>query len=116
MISRYRSSRPAMASAPLDREETLGGRERLDERVDVGFVVVDVERRSGGGGNAEDAHQGLRAVMPGPDADPVLVDDLGDVVGVDALEQERDRRSPPFHVGGTVDRQAVPEPLLEGPK
>src|SRR5450759_5462586 len=113
MISRYRSSRPAMSSAPLDREESLGGRERLDERVDVGLVVVHVERRPGGGRHPEHPHQRLRAMMPGSNAHAVLVDDLGDVMGVDALEQERDRRAARLSVARSIDGEAGTETVLE---
>ena len=40
--------------------------------------------------NAEAAHQRLGAVMPGADADPFAVEQLGDVVGVHPGDGERD--------------------------
>ena len=39
------------------------------------------------------AHQRLRAVMPGSHADPLTSEDLADVVGMRAVERERDERA-----------------------
>src|SRR5438128_7841759 len=50
--------------------------------------VVDVEGCAGGGGNAKPAHQDLRAMMAGADADPVLVEHLGKIMGVDVRVPE----------------------------
>src|SRR5690606_759588 len=70
--------------------EELGGRiDGVAQGVNVGFVVVDVQRGPGGGRRAEDLHEGLGAVVAGPHADPVLVEHLGEVVGVDVAELER---------------------------
>src|SRR4051794_40828012 len=72
-------------------EELRGGFEGVGEGVDVPLVVVQVQRRPGGGAHPQLAHEGLGAMVPGPDAHGVLVEDLGDVVGVQALEGEGDR-------------------------
>ena len=94
-------------------EELLGLGERLDEHVDVGLVVVDVERRPAGGRHAELAHQRLGAVVAGAHADGVLVEHLADVVGVDAVEQERDRAAAHVDVERAVDRERVGEAVAE---
>ena len=57
--------------------------ERIGQGVDVGLVVVEVERRPGGGADAEPAHERLGAVVAGAHAHAVLVEHLGDVVRVD---------------------------------
>ena len=78
--------------------------EGVGQRVDVGLVVVDVERRPGGGAHAEHAHQRLGAVVAGPHAHAVLVEHLGDVVGVDVAEGERQHAAPLGRLGRAVDR------------
>ena len=88
--------------------------ERVDQGVGVGFVVVNVERSAGRGGDSEHAHERLGAVVAGAHAHGLLVDDLRDVVGVDAVEQERDRPAPHVGVERAVDREVVAEALLEG--
>ena len=65
--------------------------EALDQAVDLLAGRVDAEAGAGGGGDAEPLHQRLGAVVAGADRDAVAVEDLGDVVGVDALELEGDR-------------------------
>ena len=83
--------------------------ERVDEGVGVGFVVVNVERRARRGGDAQHAHERLGAVVAGAHADGLLVDDLGDVVCVDALEEERDRTAAHRGVERSVDLEVVAE-------
>ena len=85
--------------------------ERVDEGVGVGVVVVNVERRAGGGGDAEHAHQRLGAVVAGPHAHGLLVDDLRDVVGVDAVEEERDGAAADGRCRRAVDREVVAEAI-----
>ena len=72
------------------KEEVGGGVERVGQRVDVGLVVVDVERGPGGGADAEHPHERLGAVVAGAHAHAVLVEHLGDVVRVDVVEGERE--------------------------
>ena len=50
--------------------------------------------------HAEPVHQHLGAVVAGADRDAVAVEDLGDVMGVDALELEGDRADPVRRPGG----------------
>ena len=73
------------------------------EGVDVGLVVVDVERRAGGGGDAELAHQGLGAVVARPHAHAVLVEHLGEVVGVQVAVGEAEHAAAGGRLGRAVD-------------
>jgi len=57
--------------------------QRVGQGIDIRFVVVQVERRPCRGRDAQTAHERLGAVVPGPDADPHLVENLGQVVGMD---------------------------------
>ena len=68
--------------------------------------VVDGEGRARGGGDAEAAHQRLRAVVAGAHADALAAEDLADVVRVGALERERDQRAAVGGVGRPVQREA----------
>src|SRR5437667_608588 len=61
-----------------------------DERVDVVEIVVDVEGGPRGRGKIEALHEGLGAVMPGTDADPLDIEDRGNVVRMGAVDRERD--------------------------
>ncbi len=72
-------------------------REAVDERVDARSRVVCAAKLARVvARHAEPAHQRLRAVVAGADADLVAAEDLGDVVRVDAVERERtSRRAPP---------------------
>ena len=67
-----------------------GVEQALDQAVDLLAGGVDAEAGAGRGGDAEALHQRLGAVVAGADGDAVAVEDLGDVVGVDALELEGD--------------------------
>ena len=78
----------------------------VDERVDVGGLVVDADARARGRADAEAAHQRLRAVVAGADADAVAVDQLGDVVRVDALDREGGEPAAPLGLGRADDAQA----------
>ena len=81
--------------------------EALDQAVDLLGRRVDAEAGAGGGGDAEAVHQRLGAVVAGAHRDAVAVEDLGDVVGVDALELERDRAErAPGERGRAEDAQA----------
>src|SRR3954447_16348612 len=116
MISRYRSSRPGMTVAPPPRSETediAGTVERIGQRVDVVFVVVQVEAGPGGGVDAETAHQWLGAVMTGAQADVALVEHLRQVVRVDVAESEAERRSANLDVGRAVKADVVAVPTDE---
>ena len=69
--------------------------EAADQRVDLGRRVVQVERRPRGRRYSEPQVERAGAVVPDPHGDAVhVVEDLPDVVGVDALQRERDRAAP----------------------
>ena len=61
-----------------------------DQRVDVLRDVVGAEARARGRGDAQTGHQRLRAVVAGADAHAAAPEQLADVVGMDALDGERD--------------------------
>ncbi len=77
----------------------------VEQPIDVGIRVERRERRPIGGVGAEAAHQRLRAVVAGADADALAAEDLADVVGVHAVEHERDQPATVAGVGRSVDRQ-----------
>src|SRR5438270_733890 len=68
----------------------VGFVERLVQGVDVGFVVVNVERRSSRRSDPETPHQGLGTVVAGPHAHAGFIEHLRDVVGMDAVVAEGD--------------------------
>ena len=97
----------------LNREELLSLRQRFDQRVYVGFVVVHVERGSRRRRNAELTHQRFRTMVAGSYAHGVLVEDLAHVVRMDPVEQERHRPASTVEVGRTVDREALAKAIAE---
>ncbi len=58
----------------------------LEEAVDLLGDRVEVEARPVRGGDAEPSYQRLTAMVPGADRDAPPVEDLGDVVRMDALD------------------------------
>jgi MFS family permease len=76
--------------------------EAVDQPLHVGRGVVHREGRPRGRAYAQLAHQRLRAVMPGSHADPLTPEDLADVVGMRAVERERDERAAVGRSRGTV--------------
>ncbi len=87
--------------------------EGVHEGVDVGFVVVHVQRRPRRRRHPEPPHEGLGAVVSGADADPALVEHLREVVRVNALVGEGDHPAAHGQVVGAVDRDAVAVALTE---
>ena len=88
------------------RRPLPGGVQPGDQLVDVVLVGVHVERGAGRRGELQVRHQRLGAVVARPDRHPVLlVDDGGDVVGVDVAEREADRPAPLVDVVWPVDHQ-----------
>jgi MFS family permease len=81
------------ASPALEGEDPADVAQPFDEPVDVVDRVVHRKRRSRGRRYAELAHQRLRAVVPGADADSLATEDLADVVRVGTLERERHERA-----------------------
>jgi MFS family permease len=101
-VTRGRAGHPA---ANLERQHPPDVAQPVDQPIHVRHGVVHGERRARRGMDTELAHQGLRAVMPGANADAPRPEDLADVVGVRAVQHERDQRAP---IGGrarTVQRQ-----------
>ena len=96
---RYRPSCAVERSGKA--EPAPGFKKGIDETVDVIVGVVEVERRPSGCRNLEVSQQRFGAVMSGSDLDPVLIEDGGDVVGVDVGELEADGTSPPCRVRRT---------------
>lgn len=78
----------------LKRQHVADPAESGDQPVHVLDGVVHRERRPRRRRYAELAHQRLRAVMPGADADPVATEDLRDVMRVGARQREGDHRAP----------------------
>src|SRR5262245_52764035 len=89
-----------MSGRPVDRgflvvqrlvraEELLRAPDPGREGVHLVRGVVDRERRARGRGDTELPVQRPRAVMPDPDRDALVVEDLPEVVGVDAVDDER---------------------------
>jgi hypothetical protein len=70
------------ADRPLSEEGT-GLSEGVGQRVDIRFIVIEVQRRPRRGCHAQPTHERLGAVVPGSDADALLIEDLGQVVGMD---------------------------------
>ena len=97
---------PVAGEGPRAVEDAVGDPEGVDQAVDVGFGVVDVEAGAGGGDDAEAGHQWLGAVVAGPDRDVLAVEDAGDVVGVDVGQGEGDDAAAVRRVRRAVDRHA----------
>ena len=66
----------------LRLEAVLNLADRVDQEIDLGRRVVEVEARPGAGGDAEPVVQRLRAMVAGADGDALLVEQLGHVVRV----------------------------------
>src|SRR5687768_1915186 len=69
-------------------EYLLGFPDSIDECVDVFPVVVHVEGRTRGRAYVEPAHERLRAVIAGPDADSIAIQDSREVVGMYVAQSE----------------------------
>jgi MFS family permease len=82
------------ADAALELQYAANGPEPVDQPVHVLAGVVHRERGTRRRRYTELAHQRLRAVMPGANADAPASEDLPDVVRMRALQSERDQRTP----------------------
>src|SRR5262245_20992271 len=98
MKSRYRLSISGRAEDPLRGADAIG------QTVDVVEVVVDREAGARRGRHVEPLHHRLRAVMAGADSDARAVEDLREVVRMDAIDDEAD------HPGMLVRRRRA-EPV-----
>src|SRR4051794_38475190 len=76
----------------LQPKHAADGAEALDQALHVRERVVHGERCARRRGDAEPAHQRLRAVVTGADAHAGAPEDLADVVRVRAVKRERDER------------------------
>src|SRR5215217_51367 len=90
MISWYIDSSCISGPTSHRSEELLGRANSVGQGVDVVVAGVHVERGAGGGRDAVAADDGPRAVVPDADGDAVVVEDLADVVRVDAVDGEGD--------------------------
>src|SRR6188472_3048932 len=84
MKSRYRLSISGGA------EDALRGADGIGQAVDVVEVVVNREAGTRRGRQVVPLHERLRAVMAGADSDPMPVQDLGEVVRMNAVHDEAD--------------------------
>src|SRR6187455_2485833 len=85
MKSRYRLSiGPGRAKEALSRTDAIG------QALDVLGIVVDVEAGPRRRRQVVTLHEGLRAVVAGPNRDPLLIQDGRDVVWMDAIDDEAD--------------------------
>src|SRR5688572_19569641 len=113
MISWYSES-TSMRSLPSGSKIGLRVLQRLDERIYVRCRRVQVERRPRGGLHAEPLVCRLGAVVPGSHSDPPRVEQLGDVMGMHAVEGEADRSATIDRVLRADDRESVD--LLQTPE
>src|SRR3954462_4725566 len=96
MISWYMFSSCISGSTSHSSEELLGRANSVGEGVDVVVAGVHVEGRPRRRRDPVAPDDGPRAVVPHPDGDAVVVEDLAHIVRVDALDGEGDR-SPAGH-------------------
>src|SRR3990172_9394935 len=89
------------------RKQLLDSSETPDQSRNFFESVVEVKARAHGAYDAEAAHQRLSAVMPGPNRDPVLVKNLGDIVRVDSGKVEAHNSTSGLGVFGTIEREIV---------
>src|SRR6266508_3898530 len=95
----------------------MGLVQAFGEAVDLFRDGVEVEAGAVRRGDAELGHQRLAAVVPGPDRDALHVEDLRDVVRMDAVEIEREDARPPLgrrtvrgqarHVADQIERELL---------
>src|SRR3954447_7112111 len=121
MISWYSESTVTSTSPPTTQsgagsaasflEERLHPIQTFHERVDVGGRAVEMHRGARGGGHAVAQAGWPRAVVADPDGDAALIQQLAHVVGVDAVEGERDRAATVVGRGRADD--AEPLDLLQ---
>src|SRR5438876_3728523 len=106
MISWYSDS-SCISPPSRHLEEPLRLAYSLGQRVHLVKGVVQVERGPGAGLDAKRPVQRPGAVVPGPDGDAELVEDLADVVGVHSVNLEGDRGPPALRRRRPENPQAV---------
>jgi MFS family permease len=90
----------------LKPKHTADGAEAVDQPLHVRERVVHGERRARRRGDAEPAHQRLRAMVTGADTHPGASEDLADVVRVGAIKRERDQRAALGRLRRAVNRKS----------
>ena len=73
---------PDFRLRPWGRKRSRIWRDDFDQQVDFGRRVVEIEAGPRAGGDAEAVVERPGAVVAGADGDALLVEQLGDVVGV----------------------------------
>jgi MFS family permease len=91
-LARRRRAPAGMQGGSVQLQDATDRVQSIDQPVHVRERVVHRERRPRRRRYAELAHQRLRAVMAGADADAIATEDLTDVVRMGALEREGDER------------------------
>src|SRR5207247_8074370 len=76
-----------------DGKKLLHPANTVCQSIQFRFRVIQRQRRSGRCRHTKPFHDGLRAVMAGPDGDAVAIEDGADVMWMHALEHKRDRKS-----------------------
>src|SRR6185436_11109156 len=100
--------RPGLGkSRHLAAEQGLRALDPRDECVDVRRVVVHVDARARRRRHIQPTHQRLRAVVPGANADPRLVEHGGEVMRVDPVHGEAYDAAARFQVAGAVRPNAA---------
>src|SRR3954471_9309877 len=105
MISWYIES--VLIALRSSLEVTLHVFEAFHQAVDVVGGAVDVHGRAGGGGNAVAQAGRAGAVVADAHGYAALVEQLPDVVRVDALQGERDRTTTVLGCCGPDDAQSI---------
>src|SRR5215831_1108653 len=77
-------------------EELLGVADPVDEGIHLGTRVVEVERGTGACLDTKRTVQRPGAMVPRPHRDASVVENLAEIMRVDAVKRERDRGSPVF--------------------
>src|SRR3989475_540484 len=91
------------------RPRSEGAAKRLDrfaQARNLGGGIVDREAGPQGADDAEPPHEGLRAMMPRPHADPPLIEEGGAVVRVNSLHVEGDHGAPELGIARPVKGDA----------
>jgi len=78
-----------LISALRERGLSVGYTKPLGQRVNLLLRIVESQRGTRRGRNSKALHQGLGAVVTGPNGDTPLVEDRTNVVGMNTIQDER---------------------------